>query len=110
MIRIEILSDVVDSFSGVSTKTGKPFTMRNQTGYAFLSDASGLASAYPAKIKIPLVDNQPPFPIGNYTILPQSIFVDKYDKLAIGSLSLKSVTVTSNKPSVSDIASKVANM
>jgi hypothetical protein len=100
MIRIEIQSDTVEPFSGISQKTGKPFSMRNQFGYAFLTDAMGQPLPYPTKIKISLGDLQPPYPVGNYTILPASLFVDKYDKLAIGSLSLKSLSVTSNKPQV----------
>lgn len=88
MIKIEVKSTEIESFSGTSKSTGKPFTIRNQMAYAFLLDKAGNARPYPELIKLSLEDNQLPFPVGFYQLAPQSVFVDKFDRLALGRPSL----------------------
>jgi hypothetical protein len=84
MIRIEIKSTEIFPFSGISQKTGKPFSIRNQEAYAFIVDSHGNSRPYPDMIKISLDEQQLPYPVGFYTLKPESIFVDKFQRLALG--------------------------
>jgi hypothetical protein len=91
MMRIEVKSTDIFPFSGISQKTGKPFSIRNQEAYAFTVDDNGKPRPYPELIKLSLDDNQLAYPVGFYTIQAQSLFVDKFQRLSIGRLSLVSV-------------------
>lgn len=88
MIKIEIKSTDIETFSGVSKTTGKPFNIRNQMAYAYTFDKNGSPRPYPELIKISLEDNQLPFAVGFYQMAPQSVFVDKFQRLALGRPSL----------------------
>ncbi|MHB0991636.1 MAG: single-stranded DNA-binding protein [Burkholderiales bacterium] len=86
MIKIEIKSDKVEAFSGVSKKTGRPFSMNNQTGYANLIDANG--EVLRQAIKITLSDDQKPYQPGFYTLAPSSFFIDSFSRLVVGRIAL----------------------
>lgn len=88
MIKIEIKSTDIEPFSGISKTTGKPFAIRNQEAYAYTFDKNGVLRPYPELIKLSLEDNQLPYPIGFYQMAPQTVFVDKFQRLAIGRPSL----------------------
>lgn len=60
--RIIIESAAVHQKEGVSARTGKPYTIREQDGWLDTGDS------YPAKVSITLGDNQQPFPAGEYFI------------------------------------------
>lgn len=94
MIKIEIKSTDIFPFSGISKATGKPFSIRNQEAYAFTFDEHGQQRPYPELIKISLNENQLPYPVGFYILKPESVFVDKFQRLALGRPSL--VAVQSN--------------
>lgn len=89
MIKIEIKSATVEEFSGISKKSGKSFTMRNQTGYANLVDRSG--EILRQAVKITLEDNQAPYAPGQYQLAPNSIYVDSFSRLMIGRVVLMPV-------------------
>lgn len=86
MIKIEIKSDKVEAFSGVSKKTGRPFSMNNQTGYANLIDANG--EVLRQALKITLNDDQKPYQPGMYMLAPSSLFIDSFSRLVVGRLAL----------------------
>lgn len=86
MIKIEIKSDKVEAFSGISKKTGKPFSMNNQTGYANLVDANG--EVLRQALKITLSDDQKPYPVGFYTLAPSSLYIDSFSRLVVGRIAL----------------------
>jgi len=86
-IRIEVKSLVVSEVSGIA-KSGKPYHIRKQTGWAHTYDASGTPNPYPEKIEFNLQENQPPFALGVYTIAPESFYVGDFNALAIGRLIL----------------------
>lgn len=73
MLRIEVMGPDVEE------RRGDGWTSRKQTAYVHLPD-----KAYPQEIKIRLEDGQAPYPKGNYTLAPESIYIDKYKSLAIG--------------------------
>lgn len=63
MQKIEILSAEVQSKKGTSTKTGKPYEMREQA--AALHDTN---NRYPQAIRWQLGRDQAPYPVGMYEI------------------------------------------
>lgn len=83
MIKIEIKSAEVYSKSGISKKSGKPYTIREQDAWAFVSDREGKPQPYPARIRLHLFDDQQPYPAGVYQLVPASITVDRFSSLSI---------------------------
>lgn len=88
MIRIEIKTEHVNERSGISPRTLRPYTMREQIGWAYLIAEDGSNDPYPTKVKIPLDEAQFAFKPGFYTISPTSFYVGKYDVLELGRLKL----------------------
>lgn len=86
-IRIEIESVEVKTKSGTS-KAGKPFSMREQTGHAFLLDEHGNPRKYPQEIKFILEGEQAPYPVGQYTLGLSSLYVGRFGNLEVGNLKL----------------------
>lgn len=82
-MKIEVQTSHVDEFSGVSNRTGKPFTIRKQEAWAHLP-----GEPYPRAIAIPLGRDQEPYAPGTYALDPRSFYVDKF-----GSLSLRPALV-----------------
>ena len=93
MIRIEIKSLVIAERSGISNNNGKPYTMREQFGWAQLFSDDGTPEPYPTKIKIGLEANQQPYPIGVYSVALNTFYVGKYDDLQLGRLKLQALPV-----------------
>lgn len=96
-IKIEVSSDTVITRSGISARTGKPYSMREQEGYAHTVGRDGQPSKYPQLIKITLGDNQSPYPAGLYTVSPESFYVDRFNALSLG-LVLRPLPVVSAQP------------
>lgn len=83
MIKIEIQSAEVKTKSGVSARTGKPYTIREQEGYAHTFDRHGKPNAYPVRLSISLNDDQPPYAPGNYSLAPESLYTNRFNQLEI---------------------------
>lgn len=83
MIKIEIDNAEVKTKSGISAKTGKPYQIREQKGYAFLCDRDGRPNKHPSSLIISLGDEQAPYPVGFYTVSPASFYTDRFDNLAV---------------------------
>lgn len=83
-LKIEIKPSQVsiDSRSGVSKRTGNPYTMNEQYAYAWLG------GDYPELIKISLEDGQPAYPAGFYTVHLSSFKVGEFNRLQINRLVL----------------------
>tara|TARA_B100001146_G_C16069620_1_gene385845 strand:- start:468 stop:743 length:276 start_codon:yes stop_codon:yes gene_type:complete len=75
---IEITTSEVFVKSGTSKRTGQPYSIREQNGYMHKK-----GTPYPEKIKITLGDNDAPYQPGNYTLHPESFFVDRFGSLAV---------------------------
>lgn len=86
MIIIEIEDTAVKSKSG--NKDGKPWTMRFQqiifTGHL----VDGFPARHPRESTIQLEDDQPPFPVGRYTLAPESYFFGDFGRFAMGRIKL----------------------
>lgn len=85
MINIEVKSTEVSTKSGNSARTGKPYSIREQVGvYAFLHDRDGKPNPYPTRITVILRDEQEPYPVGLYTLAPESLYADRFAQLSLG--------------------------
>lgn len=83
MIRIEVKSTEVRSISGTS-KTGKPYNIRDQEAYAYTVGRDGQPRPYPERISLQLEDDQAPLEPGIYTLAPASLYVGDYGRLMLG--------------------------
>ncbi len=84
MIKIEIESPAVNVKSGISAKTGKQYSIREQDAWAYLTDAEGKPQKHPTAMKITLEDTQQPYPVGSYVLQSSSIWVADFGRLSIG--------------------------
>jgi len=83
MIKIEVNSATFDAKNGVSARTGKPYSIREQEAWAFCVGPDGKPQPHPQRIKLALGDDQAPYAPGLYQLSPASLYVDKYNQLAI---------------------------
>lgn len=97
MLKIEIKDGTVQTRSGVSAKTGKPYNIREQEAYAYVAGRDGKPAPYPVRISIALSDEGPGYNPGTYHLDPACIYVDRFGGLAIGKPRLVS-TVTQAHP------------
>ena len=77
-MKIEIQSTDVDVRSGTSSRTGKAFTMRQQTAYLHHD-----GQPYPVRFLLTLGDTQAPYAPGFYTLNPSSIRVGRFNDLEL---------------------------
>ena len=84
-LRIEIKSAVINEISGTS-KAGKPYHMRKQSGWVYTYDQDGSPNPYPERIEISLADGQKEYAIGNYLLSDKCLYVGDFNSLAVGRL------------------------
>jgi len=95
MIRITVAQTSVRELKGVSKTSGKPYHMRFQTGYAFTQDKDGNQPPFPEKFDVMLDADQLAYPVGDYTLHPSAVYVDRDGRLA---LSARLTPVSKAKP------------
>lgn len=88
MINVEIKSDQVQTKAGVSAKTGKPYSIREQEGYAQIFGRNGEPAPYPVRITLALEDGAQAYAPGQYTIDPRCVYVDRFGGLTMGRVKL----------------------
>lgn len=93
-MKIEIKDTKVNEKSGTSAKTNKPYTIREQAGYAHLPN-----SAYPVEISITLDKDAPAWSPGMYLVDDASFYADRFKRLTIGRLELRPIAATQAKAS-----------
>lgn len=94
-LRIEIKSPLITEISGIS-KSGKPYNIKKQIGWAYTYDQQGDLNPFPEKIEIGMADGQAPFPVGNYVLSDKCIYVGDFSSLSIGRVILDPVQVRSS--------------
>ena len=70
-MRVEIKDPTVHEHKGVSTKNGKPYALREQSGWA------EMGKAYPVEVRFLLRDNQAAFGVGIYEAGVECFWVDR---------------------------------
>jgi hypothetical protein len=86
VIGIEVKSDAVRSISGVAKRTGRPYNMREQTGWV------DLGKPYPVEVRWVLADDKAPVPVGRYVLDETAVYVDRNGALQINIRDMKPVT------------------
>lgn len=83
MLKIQVETMMVDAKNGTSAKTGKPYSIREQEAWMFGFDREGKPHPHPQRIRLTLDDDQQPYPVGTYQLDPASIYVDRFNQIAI---------------------------
>jgi hypothetical protein len=80
-IKVEIKSSDVEVRSGTSQRTGKPYNIREQTGWGFFMDAHGNPHPYPQRVRLTIEDADEPYKPGMYHLSPASFYVDRFGQI-----------------------------
>lgn len=104
-MKIEIKSTTIGEFKISPKEGGKqfdPFTKVSQTAYIHgMVDQNGAPEPFPVRISIDLGTKEkgfrPASPVGFYEVGAGSFFVDRYDNLCLGRLSLIPVAAAALK-------------
>jgi len=83
MIKITVPALPIRNMKGVGKASGKPYDMNFQTVYAHTADQTGQPLPYPEKTEIILDKDQVAFPPGEYTLSPNSLYVDRNGQLVV---------------------------
>ena len=87
MIQVSVTSTEVRNQRGTAKASGKAYDLNFQTVWFHTHDRQGNKNPYPEKSEIILEKNEqgaPLFwPIGEYTLAPSSVYVDRSGNLAI---------------------------
>lgn len=74
--RIEVKSTALQNISGVSSRTGKAYSMNKQNAWVHLGED------FPEKIELNVEEGKP-YAVGMYTLADSSFFVDKNRNLSV---------------------------
>ncbi len=83
MFKVNVSSVAIHTRNGISPRTGKPYSMREQTGWIYLVDQEGKPNPHPTQITLLLDDQQAPYAIGDYMVKPSSFYVARFGKLSV---------------------------
>lgn len=83
MITVEVTSSQLEEKRGVSARTGKPYSIREQEVWFHTCDKSGQPRPHPERGSVVIDDDQRPYPPGRYSICPSSLFMGRFGSLDI---------------------------
>lgn len=87
MIQVSVTSTEVRNQSGNAKATGKAYSLNFQTVWFHTFDKTGAKNPFPEKSEIILEKDKDGaaiyYPIGEYTLSPQSLYVDRSGNLAV---------------------------
>ena len=87
MIKVSVTSTEVRNQSGNAKATNKPYSLNFQEVWVHTSDRKGNPNPYPEKVEVILEKNEQGaalfYPVGEYALSPNSIYVDRNGSLAI---------------------------
>jgi len=94
MVSIEIKNakvetETINPSKKVGAKQFVPFEKRYQVAYVSLVGSDGQRDAYPTKFFLGLAKDELPHPPGIYTLLAESLYVDRNQNLSLGFLKIK---------------------
>ena len=82
MIQITIAQTTLREFKGIG-KNAKPYHLRIQSGYAHTLDAEGNKPPFPEKFELMLDSDQAAYPVGEYALGPNSVYIDRDGRMAV---------------------------
>lgn len=91
MLKVEIATTLVDTKSGNSQKTGKPYCIREQEAWCFFFGRDGKPLPHPQRIRLTLDDDQHPYEIGTYQLDPSSLYAGKFGQIMVAARLTKPV-------------------
>ena len=87
MIQVSVTSTEVRNQRGTAKASGKAYDLNFQTVWFHTHDRAGNKNPYPEKSEIILEKNEQGqalfWPVGEYTLAPSSLYVDRSGNLAI---------------------------
>lgn len=87
IIQVSVTSTEVRNQSGTAKVSGKPYSLNFQTAWFHTVDRQGVKNPYPEKAEIILEKDAQGaalfYPVGEYTLAPQSVYVDRSGNVAI---------------------------
>lgn len=83
MFKVNIASTAVNVKAGISTRTNKPFSMREQIGWIYMFDQQGKPNPHPQSITLILDGNDAPYPVGDYLLAPESFYVGAFGSIKV---------------------------
>jgi len=83
MIRVTVAQTTVRELKGTSAKNGRDYHLRFQNAYAHTQDRDGNLPPFPEKFEISLDRDQLPYAVGEYTLHPSAVYVDRDGRLAV---------------------------
>lgn len=102
MIQVSVTSTEVRNQSGNAKASGKPYSLNFQTVWLHTYARNGVKNPYPEKTEIILEKDANGaaqyYPIGEYVLAPESIYVDRGGNAAI------SARLTAIKPAAKAVA------
>jgi hypothetical protein len=98
MIQVSVTSTEVRNQSGNAKASGKPYSLNFQTVWVHTHDKTGKRNPYPEKTEIILEKNEQGaalfYPIGEYVLAPESVYVDRSGNLAVSPRLIAKPTAT----------------
>lgn len=83
MFKVTITTTALQTKSGISSKTGKPYEITEQPAWIFLIDQNGKPQPYPVQIMLMLDKGQHPYSLGDYVLHPSSLQSGRFGSLQI---------------------------
>lgn len=83
MFKVNIASTAVNVKQGISQRTKKPYSMREQIGWIYMYDQQGKPNPHPQSITIILDGDDAPYPVGDYLLTPSSFYVGSFGSIKV---------------------------
>lgn len=77
MIKVTVAQTTVRRMKGIGKVSGKPYDMQMQTVYLHTVDRDGNTPPYPEKSEVILEADAAPYAVGDYSMHPSSVYVDR---------------------------------
>lgn len=81
MLKVTVDSTHVETKSGVSKRSGKPYEMHTQAAWVYLVDPTGVPDRFPTKARFSVDEVTKPYPLGDYVLHPSAISVNQWGDL-----------------------------
>lgn len=91
-MKIEIAKADAELIQGTSAATGRAYSFKKQDAFVSLP-----GKKYPVEFQLTLDADQPPYPVGVYTLNPESLYVDNKGRLSVGRVLLVPMAANSTR-------------
>ena len=92
MLKVQVFEGPHE-ISGVSKKTGRPYSMRKQNVHVTLP-----GERFPVRVEIGVEDNEAGYTPGDYMLSPESFFLGEHNSLRLGRIKLAPMPAKAVEP------------